>query len=51
MSMQVSQAFIKNFQADVHLSYQQRGSKLKDAVRHQGNIVGSTAVFQKVGKA
>lgn len=50
MSMQVSQSFIKNFQADVHLAYQQRGSKLREAVRYQGNINGSTAVFQKVGK-
>jgi hypothetical protein len=48
--MQVSEAFIRNFQADVHLAYQQRGSKLKDTVRHQGDIVGATTVFQKVGK-
>ena len=50
MSTEVSKSFIKNFEADVHLAYQQMGSKLRNAVRYKGNIVGATTVFQKVGK-
>ncbi len=50
MSTQVSQAFIKQFESEVHLAYQQMGSKLKNTVRSQGNIKGSSTVFQKVGK-
>ena len=45
----VSQSFIKNFDADVHLAYQQSGSKLKNAVRSKQNVVGATTVFQKIG--
>ncbi len=50
MSTEVSKSFIKNFEADVHLAYQQMGSKLRNAVRYKGNVVGATTVFQKVGK-
>lgn len=50
MSIQVSDSFTKQFQADVHLAYQQTGSKLKNMVRSQGNIKGSSTVFQKIGK-
>lgn len=50
MSTQVSQAFIKQFESDVHLGYQQNGSKLKNTVRYKNNVQGSSTVFQKVGK-
>lgn len=50
MSTQISEAFVKQFQADVHLAYQQTGSKLKNMVRSQNNVKGSSTVFQKVGK-
>jgi hypothetical protein len=46
----VSSSFIKHFQADVHLAYQQMGTKLRDTVRSKNNIVGATTTFQKVGK-
>ncbi|GHU01110.1 hypothetical protein FACS1894186_3200 [Alphaproteobacteria bacterium] len=46
----ISASFVKHFQGDVHLAYQQMGSKLKTAVRSQTGVKGSTAVFQKVGK-
>ena len=32
MSTQVSESFIKQFEADVHLAYQQNGSKLRNTV-------------------
>ena len=50
MSTQVTQSFIKNFEADVQLAYQQMGSKLRNMVRYKGNVVGASTVFQKVGK-
>jgi len=46
----VSLAFTKQFEADVHQAYQQSGSKLRNAVRFKNNIKGSSTVFQKVGK-
>ncbi|MDR1694558.1 MAG: hypothetical protein LBR70_05165 [Lactobacillaceae bacterium] len=50
MSTKISSSFIKQFEADVHLAYQQMGSKLKDTVRYKNSVQGSSTVFQKVGK-
>lgn len=50
MSTSVDQAFIKNFEAEVHLQYQQMGSKLRNTVRVKDAVVGATTTFQKVGK-
>ena len=50
MSTSIDQAFITSYEARVHEVFQRQGSYLKDAVRVKDNVVGSTAVFQKVGK-
>ena len=50
MSTDVTLAFTKQFEADVHQAYQQHGSKLRNTVRFKNNVKGSTTVFQKVGK-
>lgn len=50
MSTSIDQAFIKQFEREVHESYQRQGSKLRNTVRTIGEVNGSTAVFQKVGK-
>lgn len=50
MSTTIDQAFIKQFEREVHESYQRQGSKLRGTVRTVSNVNGSTAVFQKVGK-
>ena len=50
MSTQVEQAFIRNFEAEVHVQYQQMGSKLRNTVRVKDNVVGASTTFQKVGK-
>lgn len=50
MSTSVELSFVKNFEAEVHLQYQQMGSKLRNTVRTKNNVTGSTTVFQKVGK-
>lgn len=50
MSTSIDQAFITSYEAKVHEVFQRQGAYLKDAVRIKDNVVGSTAVFQKVGK-
>ena len=46
----ISQSFIKQFEKDVHLQYQQMGSKLKSTVRFKNNIKGASTTFQKIAK-
>ncbi|MAQ71600.1 MAG: hypothetical protein CL565_05345 [Alphaproteobacteria bacterium] len=50
MSTTISEAFVKQFEREVHEAYQRMGSKLKATVRSINDVKGSTAVFQKVGK-
>src|SRR5512134_569716 len=50
MSTHVELSFIKNFEAEVHVQYQQMGAKLRNTVRTKASVVGSTTTFQKVGK-
>ena len=50
MSATIDQAFIKQFEAEVHMAYQRMGSKLKNMVRNVSNVKGSTVQFQKVAK-
>lgn len=50
MSTSLDQAFIKQFEREVHEAYQRQGSKLRGTVRTISNVNGSSAVFQKVGK-
>ena len=49
MSTSITTAFINSYEAKVHEVFQRKGSYLKDAVRVKDNIIGSTAVFQKIG--
>lgn len=50
MSTTLDQAFIKQFEREVHEAYQRQGSKLRNTVRTIPNVNGSSAIFQKVGK-
>jgi len=50
MSISIDQAFIKQYEAEVHEAYQQRGSKLRHTVRLKTGIEGKSTTFQKVGK-
>ncbi len=50
MATTIDQAFIKQFEREVHEAYQRQGSKLRSAVRSINNVNGASAVFQKVGK-
>jgi hypothetical protein len=50
MSTSIDTAFISSYDAKVHEVFQRQGSYLKSAVRLKSDVVGSTAVFQKIGK-
>jgi Phage capsid protein len=50
MATTIDQAFIKQFEREVHEAYQRQGSKLKNTVRSINNVKGASTVFQKVGK-
>jgi len=50
MSTSIDTAFITSYEAKVHEVFQRKGSYLKEACRVKDNVVGSTAVFQKIGK-
>ena len=50
MATSIDQAFITSFEAKVHEVFQRKGAYLKDSIRLKDDVVGSTAVFQKVGK-
>jgi len=49
MANTIDTAFIKQFQSEVHMSYQRMGSKLRNTVRST-NVSGNTARFQVIGK-
>lgn len=50
MSTTIDAAFVKQFEADVHLSYQQMGTKLRSTIRSKSGVVGASTTFQKVGR-
>lgn len=50
MSTSIDVSFITSYEAKVAEVFQRQGSYLKDAVRVKDNVIGSTAVFQKIGK-
>lgn len=45
----IDQAFITQFNRDLHLTYRQMGSKLRGLVRTDGQVVGSSVNFYKLG--
>lgn len=49
MSTSIDQAFIGDYNADVHMVFQREGSMLRSGVFTKDNIVGSTAYFEKLG--
>ncbi len=50
MSVSIDQVFVKQFEADVHLAYQQMGTKLRSTIRSKSGVVGASTTFQKIGK-
>lgn len=49
MAIDVSDAFITQFESEVHAAYQRKGSKLRPTVRVQSAVQGQKTTFQKVG--
>jgi len=49
MAQDINDAFVKQFESEVHMAYQRMGSKLRNTVRSKSNIKGATTTFQKVG--
>ena len=49
MANTIDQAFIKQFETEVHMAYQRMGSKLRNTVRTVGNVRGNIVRFQKIG--
>lgn len=50
MSTSIDVAFEISYAKKAHEVFQRKGSSLKDAVRIKSDVIGSTAVFQSVGK-
>lgn len=50
MAIDINDAFVKQFESEVHMAYQRMGSKLRNTIRFKGNVRGSSTTFQKVGK-
>jgi len=50
MSVSIDKVFVKQFEADVHLAYQQMGTKLRATVRSKSGVVGASTTFQRVGR-
>jgi hypothetical protein len=51
MAHDISDAFVKKFESDVHLAYQRQGSMLRNAVRTVNGVIGNSTTFQKLGTA
>ena len=49
MANTIDQAFITQFETEVHLAYQRMGNKLRNTVRTVSNVNGNTVRFQKIG--
>jgi len=49
MSTTINNAFITQYERDVHDVFQRDGSVLKPTVRFKSDVVGSVATFQKIG--
>jgi len=49
MSTSINNAFITQYERDVHDVFQRHGSILKPSVRYKTDVVGSVATFQKIG--
>lgn len=49
MSTSVDEAFVTQFERDVHEAFQRQGSQLRDSVRLQTGVVGESTTFEVVG--
>ncbi|MEC9346473.1 MAG: phage capsid protein [Pseudomonadota bacterium] len=50
MSDTVVESFRREYATNVHVAYQRMGTKLRNTVRNQEDVKGSSCIFNKVGK-
>lgn len=50
MAIDIDDAFVKQYESEVHTAYQRMGSKFRNTVRQKNNVKGTSTTFQKVGK-
>ena len=50
MSNNIDDAFVKQFQEEVHAAYQRQGSKLRPTVRTKTGVRAASTIFPRVGK-
>lgn len=50
MAIDIDDAFVKQYESEVHTAYQRMGSKFRNTVRQKNNVKGESTTFQKVGK-
>ena len=46
----ISSAFVRQYEAEVHVAYQQGGSRLRNSIRVQTGVVGKSTAFTRIGK-
>ncbi|MGR4001286.1 MAG: phage capsid protein [Alphaproteobacteria bacterium] len=46
----IDNAFVRQYEAEVHLTYQRQGSRLRPTVRNKAGVRGASTTFQRVGK-
>src|SRR5688572_3084406 len=49
MSFEITTAFVAQYKGNILLLSQQRGSKLRDTVRDDGDVVGEKVFFDRIG--
>lgn len=47
----INDAFVKQFESEAHIEYQQMGSALRNTVRTKSGVSGSSTTFQVIGNA
>lgn len=50
MSTSIDNAFVRQYESEVHHLFQRQGGYLRVAVRTKDNVVGTSTTFQKIGK-
>lgn len=50
MSTSIDQAFVRQYETEVHHLFQRQGGYLRPAVRTKDNVKGKSTTFQKIGK-
>lgn len=46
----ISASFVAQYESDVFVAYQMKGTKLRSTIRGKNNVKGESTTFQKVGK-